>query len=151
MASLGGIIYDTIDNATTILNIFAELKTTLGEGFIQDQKFTTFYQVDKVSVLSSGLWNNANDEILQLWQKQKVTVLLNYQLQPLRRLLLSFTIHPEKKKSTVIRNKGTLIELLQRDLCLLLIGTELNAITTEERGITKFIDYTYELVPEELN
>lgn len=143
--------YDTIDNATTILNIFAELKTTLGEGFIQDQKFTTFYQVDKVSALSSGRWNNANDEILHLWQKHKVTVLLNYQLQPLRRPLLSFTIHPEKKKSTVIRNKGTLIELMQHDLRLLLIGMELNAITTEERGITKFIDYTYELVPEELN
>lgn len=143
--------YDTIDNATTILNIFAELKSTLGEGFIQDEKFATFYQVDKVSALSCGRWHIANDEILHLWQKQKVTVLLNYQLQPLRRLLLSFTIHPEKIKSTVIRNKGTLIELMQQDLRLLLIETELNAITTEERGTIKFIDYTYELIPEELN
>lgn len=140
--------YDTIDNATTILNIFSELKDTLGEGFIQDQKLNTYYQVGKVNALPSDRRHNANDEILQLWQKQKVTILLNYQLQLLR---LSFTFHPEKKKSTVIRNKGTLIKLMQHDLRLLLIGTELNAIITEERGITKFIDYNYELIPVELN
>lgn len=143
--------YDTIDNATTIINIFTELKSTLGEGFIEDQKFATFYQVDKVNALSCGRWHNANDEILHLWQNKKVTVLLNYQLQPLQRLLLSFTIHPEKKINTMIRNKGTLVELMQHDLHLLLIGTELKAVTTEERGTTKFIDYTYELIPEELN
>ncbi|SOD13860.1 hypothetical protein [Pedobacter xixiisoli] len=143
--------YDNITDANIVIKIFNDIKKELGAGMIHDEKFATFNQLDKIKALSMGKYSSKGDEILHLWQNSKTTVKLNYQLEPLRRLVLSFNFYPEKKKSTTVRNKGTLIGMMKNDLRLLILESEICAIPTEEKGRIKFIDYTYRLQPIELN
>lgn len=143
--------YDTINDANIVMKVFNDIKKELGAGIIHDEKFSTFNEWEKVRALSMGRFSAQNDEILHLWQNSKVTVMLNYQLVPLSRLVLSLNFYPEKKKNTLVRNKGTLLTIMKNDLCLLLLEPEISAIPTEEKGSIKFIDYTYRLHPAELN
>lgn len=143
--------YDIIDNPNTVFDVFNNLRKELGEGIVHDRKFSTFDHVDKVKALSMGRYSSSSDEIIHLWQNSKVTVSLNYQLESLRRLVLSLNFYPDKKKNTAIRDKGTLLGMMKNDLRLLLIEPEISARQTQENGLIKFIDYSYQLDPPELN
>ena len=114
--------YENINDPNIVMKIFNEIKKELGGGMIHDEKFSTFDQLNKVKALSMGNYNSANDEILHLWQSSKITAMLNYQLEPLGRLVLSFNFYPEKEKSTKVREKGTLIGMMKNDLRLFIIG-----------------------------
>ncbi|MCX2432196.1 hypothetical protein [Pedobacter sp. GR22-10] len=140
--------YDQVNNHRFILELFSFLREILGQGIVEDERFTTFNDVGKVHELAMGRYQSAKDEILHLWHVDNFTVALNYKLDPLRQLLLSFTLLPEKVTDLAVRNNGTLISSLGFPPRLFDYSDPLTRTPVFDGEEIKFIDY--EFVLEEL-
>ncbi|TKC07910.1 hypothetical protein FA048_12140 [Pedobacter polaris] len=141
--------YEEIENHHMILELFSLLKNTLGGGVLADHKFSSFNDIKKVAELAKGRYKNAGDELLHLWDAGEFMVTLNYKLNPLRQLLLSFRLKKEKILDAVRRENGTLIQLLKHSPRLLDYENPLSEKPTFENEKIKFIDYEFELIESE--
>ena len=141
--------YTEIKNPNKPLNFFRELTAQLGGGYHYAPKFAKFDMVEKVTALAKGQYDNEHDEVLHFWRHGDFGFTLNFQLNPLWRLLFSVQYHTEKQIYHSVRNKGTLLSLLKFEIDVILAGEPLRADPKTEQGKTKFTDYFFHLTQPE--
>lgn len=142
--------YNEVRNPKRILVLFGYLEEVLGKGLIEDERFSSFRETDKVVSLSKTKFTSEKDEILHLWSGNGFTSSLNYKISPLRQLLFSITLRADLEKDTEIRSNGTLINILNKPLHLFSFDKAISKEETLEDGGVKFVDYLFELDELEL-
>lgn len=143
--------YTEIKNPNKPLYFYRALMTQLGGGYHFAPKFATFEMTDKVSALAKGKFEDEHDELLHSWHHSNFGFTLNFQLDPLRRLLFAVTYQPKKEIDHSVRNKGTLVSLLKQDLNEVLAGIPLNEAPHTKDGKVIFTDYDYKLASPEFD
>jgi hypothetical protein len=141
--------YTEIKNPNKPLSLYRILMAQLGGGYHFAPKFATFEMTDKVRALAAGKYDDEHDELLHSWHHGNFAFSLNFQINPLRRLVFSVTYQPKKEIDRSVRNKGTLTSLLTHDLNEVLAGTPLNETPQNKDEKVIFTDYDYALTTPE--
>lgn len=137
--------YTEIKNPNKPLNFYRQLKEQLGGGWTYEQKFATFGMTEKVISLSKGKYESPKDEVLHVWNHGDFSFTLNFQLNPLRRLLFLVSRRVQKEIDRSVRAKGTLLPLLKNGINEVLSGQPEREEPHSEQGKIKFTDYYYRL------
>ncbi|MCQ6960113.1 hypothetical protein [Mucilaginibacter aquariorum] len=137
-------------DADQVAALYWELKTHFGQGIHHQPNFSSFEDLQKIRSIAQKKYDGPNDEIWHYWSAGRFGFVLNYKIEPLGQLLFSVTNRPEKVADVKIRDKGTLLQLLQHNITEL-FGTEENfSIPIIENGEVKFTDYVFHVDPPEL-
>ncbi|EHQ26489.1 hypothetical protein Mucpa_2359 [Mucilaginibacter paludis DSM 18603] len=137
--------YTEIKNPNKPLNFFRQLQEELGGGWHYDPKFSTFQMIDKVTNLAKGKFESASDQVFHTWHHADFSFSLNFQIDPLRRLVFSVSHKVKKEIDRSVRAKGTLVPFIKNDLNKVLLNEALKEVPHLEDGKIKFTDYYYQL------
>lgn len=142
---------EMVSDANAVLSLFDQLINTLGQGYFDDQRSFNFHDETKVNDLACGRFKNPDDVIGHAWTFGNFGVSFSYRIEPLRQLVLSVDHKPKSKSDHHIRNKGTLIDILRYSIAEIIEKDAMENLPFIEEGRVKFVDYTFELSPPELN
>jgi len=143
--------YTEMHQVAPIQSLYNQLKTNLGRGFVMDHKFSSFNDEGKIQSLAKGMYKSENDELIHVWNIGRFNFTLNYRVEPLRQLLFIVKMSPEKEIDLTPRNNGTILNILKHEIDTILDQQEIKAEPRLENNEVKFIDYTFQLDPPELD
>jgi hypothetical protein len=142
---------DFVSDVDLILQFYQELVLLLGAGYNDDERSKSFDERNKVESIARGAFQDEEDLVGHAWTRSQFGFSLSYRTEPSQQFVFSITWSPEKQLSYLPRKNGTLIDILLHDPHIIIHGQELSASTVYDNGEVKFIDYTFQLDPPELN
>ncbi|WP_299767675.1 hypothetical protein [uncultured Dokdonia sp.] len=146
------IFYVTTRDYEKINSVAETIYSTLGTGYFDAELPTSFKDKEKLSNLTKGISESIDDEIMNLWIIENITVLLQYKSQPMFEFSLFVTKTIEKDIDRTSRQNGNITELLKTDFSILFIEQEESKTENiENDGTISYVRYYYELNPTEFN
>ena len=143
------IFYTVTKDHSRITKFSETLFEKLGLGIYDSDRDLTFKTTENIVKLAKG--NGGGRSIVNVWQTEKHSIVLQYRHQPLHQLSLIVTRKIERPVNTASR-KGTINELLPIDINKIFsqdeISTETNLL---DDGSLNCIDYKYHLTDKVLN
>lgn len=145
------IFYTTTRDFNKINSIAETIYSVLGTGYFDAEVPSSFKDKEKLRNFTKGIFGQ-DDEIMNLWLIDNITVLLQYRSQPMFELSLFVTKNKEKDIDRKSRIKGNITELLKTDIDSIFLKQEDSKTENiEVDGTISFVRYYYELNPTELN
>lgn len=144
------IFYTTTTDPKKVIEIRDVLFKHLGLGRYDSDRHTSFQETEKIKSLANKKFTSDNDDLVNVWVLDKVTVLLQYRTNPLNQFSLFVTKTTRKSINRDIRRNGTILNLLKTNFSLLTMSQEESKHIELKEGAIKFIDYNYTLPDNEL-
>ena len=144
------IFYTTTRDYEKINSIAETIYSVLGTGYFDAELPTSFKDKQKLSNLTKGISESTDDEIMNLWMIDNITILLQYKSNPNYEFSLFVTKNTEKEVDRTSRRSGNITELLITDISNLFLEQE-NSRTEniDDDGNISYVKYYYELNPFE--
>lgn len=136
------IFYTVSKDDKKILALVDALNAHFGLEHYDDEKFIPFKRTEKVMLLSRGVTDLVEADLLSLWFHENVTALLQYKKSPLQQLSLMVTTKKPKEKDTAIRRR-TILELIEQDVNNVVRGHPIEIKRDMEDGEIKSTELTY--------
>ena len=122
------------NNPKMVIDLSTQLFNTLGGGLINEERYSSFKQADKIKRIAGRKTKNPMDECFSLWIFGNVSFSLAYFINPDRQLLFRIKYQPDKK---VIED--SILKLLTHNYKQLL--DDAVHIETEDRQNTVINDF----------
>lgn len=146
------IFYTTTRDYEKIDSVAETIYSVLGTGYFDAELPTSFKDKKKLSNLTKGISESIDDEIMNLWIIENITVLLQYKSQPMFEFSLFVTKTTEKDVDRTSRQSGNITELLKTNFSTLFLKQENSRIENiDDDGNISYVKYNYELNPFEFN
>lgn len=141
---------DIVTDSSYVLGLFKQLVDLLGHGYHDEQRTLSFHDHDKVQALSKGRLNAPDDVIGHAWTHGDFGFSFSYRTKVEGELVFSVTQTPIKSIDLSPRVNGTMIDILRYSIVEIVEMQEISSMPYHENSEIKYVDYTFQLEPPEL-
>tara|TARA_R110002073_G_scaffold335154_1_gene526437 strand:+ start:1556 stop:2635 length:1080 start_codon:yes stop_codon:yes gene_type:complete len=146
------IFYTSTKNPNQIIEIAKTVYSTLGTGYYDSEALRVFDDRERISNFTKGVYTSDDEDIMNLWLLDEISILLQYKKNPKYEFSLFVTKIQPKTVDRTSRKKGTIASLLKTDFSSLFLQNEDSKTeNTEDDGSISSIKYYYYLDPKEFN
>ncbi|PRX54400.1 hypothetical protein [Flagellimonas meridianipacifica] len=146
------ILYTKTRDYSKIIETADTIHSILGESLYNPELHSSFTEKKKVLNLTQGAYQSLNDELVDVWVLDNITILLQYRIDPMFEFSLFVTKHLQKEINRAPRKNWTIAKYLKNDFSYIFSNSEESKIEvlSEDETIAS-VKYFYLLDSKELN
>ncbi|MFN8250257.1 MAG: hypothetical protein U0V75_00140 [Ferruginibacter sp.] len=136
------ILYAKTRDKQNIKSIYSTLVKVFGKGIHDERRFQTFNE-ESIDSLCSIHPDPYSFDIVNVWIHENITILLQYKISPLHQFSIMITKISPKQIDSSIKRKGTILDVLNFDVDMLLLQDDIGRNEEFENERVKFVDYVF--------